>query len=202
MPEETPKNKLYEFRCFSQVTATQVIAIVAVNLQTAVATMLKHGYQVGGADFWLERIYDKVFDQIIVTAESAELSPEDAGLSSRIEKNIIERLEEYQIENLKKELQAQTLKQFADFLAGAKNKTLKCHPGLLMFVSHLKTKSANCFPVTLEQVLALPQYKELDSFCQNNGYRLEVDLRNEPLINEGLDFQILYVGVKRKTLID
>jgi len=191
MPEETPKNKLYEFRCFSQVTATQVIAIVAVDLQTAVATMLKHGYQVGGADFWLERIYDKVFDQIIVTAESAEPA-------SLIERNIIERLEEYQIENLRKKLQAQALKQFADFLAGAKNDALKCHPGILTFFRHLKTASANYFPVTLKQVEALPQYKEFDSFCQNNNYRLELDLVSEPLINEGLYFQILYVCVERK----
>ncbi|MFA6593877.1 MAG: hypothetical protein WCT16_01335 [Candidatus Buchananbacteria bacterium] len=186
--EETLKTKIFEFRSLDQ-----VIAVVAVDTQTAVATMLEHGYCFtagsDGTGFWLERIYDKVFDKIIVAEQTLEEPPAPApGNASG---------DGFEHE-AKEKLQAQTLEQFASFFKEAQNDVILYSPRLLMFCRHIKTKAADVFPVTMIQVLNLPQYKELASLCRSAGYRLKVGLKTEPLINEGLSYQTLYLDIKRK----
>lgn len=71
MPEE--KKKLYEFRSLRIVKGKikiKVIAVVAMSQEKAEAVMVKNGYTVNEGKtrrgFWLERVYDKAFDRIII----------------------------------------------------------------------------------------------------------------------------------------
>ncbi|MFA5125178.1 MAG: hypothetical protein WC473_05165 [Patescibacteria group bacterium] len=200
MAEKTPgKYKLYEFRSLSQ-----VVAVVATDLETATKTMLDHGYEINlpgnSAGFWLERVYDKTFDQIIVADKAEEESP---GQPTEIEKVIIDRLEEYRGADEKARLQTQTLERFAFLLYQVREEiegyTPKRQNNIMMISRYIKTTLANVFPVNWEQVMALPQYQKLEALCQSIGCLLEIELMNEPLTNEGLIYQIFHIRIGKKT---